>query len=393
MYNELKSLLPKQNGKIEYTSFLEVFPSLELLKTTPQDSYYHAEGDVWTHTKMVCDSLVGSSKYWSSSEDEQFIMFYSCLLHDISKPACTKHEEGRITSKGHSKRGAIDTRIDLWKKEIPFYLRESIVNIINCHQVPFFAFNQIQKGNHQIRTPEFLAHQLSWQMPLHLLINVAKADMLGRTYVGKQQSMDDINLFEELCLEENCLYQPKKFFNEQTRMKYFSSNGSISPDYEFYTEPGSEVIVMCALPASGKNTWIQKHGNNLPTISFDDTKAEYGLKENDNVGKAVHDTIDRAKELLRKKEPFIWNSTNINPQMRKKTLDLLYSYGATVKIVYLESAEKEIKNRNTKRDTTLSNKKIDEMLFKWDVPTSIEAHSVSYEINNTYKKNLKFNTQ
>lgn len=382
MYTELKLLLPKQNGNIDYTSLLEVFPSLEALKTTPQDSYYHAEGDVWTHTKMVCQSLIEDRNYWESNEDEQFIMFYSALLHDVAKPSCTKFEDSKITSKGHSKRGAIDTRIDLWKKEVPFHLRESIVNIINCHQVPFFAFNQKSKDNQAIRTPEFLAHQLSWQMPIHLLINVAKADMLGRTFIGKQQSMDEINLFEELCLEENCLYNPKKFFNDNTRMKYFSSQGAISPDYEFYAENGSKVIVLCGLPASGKNTWIEKNNLDIPIISFDDAKEKYGLKENDNIGFAIHETIDEAKKLLREKKPFIWNSTNINPQMRKKTLDLLYSYNATADIIYLETDEKTLKLRNSKRDTTLTNKKIDDMLFKWDVPTPIESHTISYEIFN-----------
>ncbi len=382
MYNQLKSLLPSQNGKIEYASFLDVFPSLELLKPTPQDPYYHAEGDVWTHTKMVCDSLVEQNDYWQSGQDEQFIMFYSALLHDIAKPACTKYEEDKITSKGHSKRGAIDVRIDLWKKETPFHLRESIANIINCHQVPFFAFNQKSKDNQAIRTPEFLAHQLSWQMPIHLLINVAKADMLGRTFIGKQQSMDEINLFQELCLEENCLYNPKKFFNDNTRMKYFSSQGAISPDYEFYAENGSKVIVLCGLPASGKNTWIEKNNLDIPIISFDDAKEKYGLKENDNIGFAIHETIDEAKKLLREKKPFIWNSTNINPQMRKKTLDLLYSYNATVEIVYLETDEKTLKLRNTKRNTSLTNKRIDEMLFKWDVPTPIESHTIKYDIEN-----------
>lgn len=382
MYTELKLLLPKKNGNIDYTSLLEVFPSLKALKTTPQDSYYHAEGDVWTHTKMVCQSLIEDRNYWESNEDEQFIMFYSALLHDVAKPSCTKFEDSKITSKGHSKRGAIDTRIDLWKKEVPFHLRESIVNIINCHQVPFFAFNQKSTDNQAIRTPEFLAHQLSWQMPIHLLINVAKADMLGRTFIGKQQSMDEINLFEELCLEENCLYNPKKFFNDNTRMKYFSSQGAISPDYEFYAENGSKVIVLCGLPASGKNTWIEKNNLDIPIISFDDAKEKYGLKENDNIGFAIHETIDEAKKLLRAKKPFIWNSTNINPQMRKKTLDLLYSYNATADIIYLETDEKTLKLRNSKRDTTLTNKKIDAMLFKWDVPTPIESHTISYEIFN-----------
>lgn len=384
-YNKLNSLV----GTKDYDSFLELFPQLKELSSTQQDLYYHGEGDVWTHTKMVCDVLLSLSEYQKSTDEQKFIMYYSALLHDIGKPACTKTEEdGRITSAGHSKRGAVDARIDLWKKEIPFHLREAIVNIISCHQVPFFAFNQKAKegSNYGVRTPEYLAHELSWQMPLDLLINVAKADMLGRVFSEKQKSMDDIELFEELAREENCLYQAKQFPTPATRMKYFSSRGAISPEYEFYIEPGSEVIVLCGLPASGKNTWIEKNYPNLPVLSFDDAKAELGLTEKDNVGSAVHMVIDRAKELLRKKEPFVWNATHLSKQMRGKTLDLIYSYNGKAKIVYLEAPECEIKKRNSLRDTTLANSKIDSMLFRWEVPTAIESHEILYEPLHLVKK-------
>jgi len=380
-YERLKSLVPIQPGT-NYELFFEIFPDLVLLATTPQDAYYHAEGDVWTHTKMVCDELINLPAYQKASDDDKFIMFYSSLRHDISKPACTKHEDdGKISSKGHSKRGAVDTRIYLWRKEVPFHLREAIVNIIGSHQVPFFAFDQKPKVGSQypVRTPEYLAHELSWQLPLHLLINVAKADMLGRHFVGKQKCIDDIELFEELAREENCLYNPKSFPDAVTRMKYFSSKGGISPDYPFYEETGSEVIVLSGLPASGKNTWVEKNALHLPVLSFDDAKAELGLTQKDNTGSAVHLVIDRAKELLRNKQPFIWNATHISSQMRNKTLDLLYNYNATVKLVYLEAPEIEIKKRNSARDTTLPNAKIDEMLFRWEVPTPIESHEIIYE--------------
>ena len=185
---------------------------------------------------------------------------------------CTKIENDKITSAGHSKRGAIDVRIDLWKKEIPFFIRESIVEIIGAHQVPFFAFNQkVKEGsNYPIRTPQYLAHELSWQMPLDLIINVAKADMDGRTFVNKQENLDNIALFEEIAKEEGCLYGKKEFPSDATRMKYFSSKGSISPDYEFYSEKGSEVIVLSGLPASGKDTWIAYNYPNTKVLSYDD---------------------------------------------------------------------------------------------------------------------------
>ncbi len=385
-YNDMLHLLPQQSQIIHYEYFLDLFPELVPLKTTPQDAYYHAEGDVWTHTKMVCDAIIQSNDYQKASENDRFILFYSCLFHDISKPLCTRYEDnGRITSKGHSGKGCIDTRILLWKENVPFEIRESICNIINNHQVPFFVFN------HSYKEPQYLIHELSLQAPLHLLMPVAQADMQGRFFVEKQKSLDDIALAIELALEENCFYQAKSFPDSITKMKYFQSEGKIDPSFPFYDETKSQVIVLSGLPASGKNTWVtQNNPENLPVLSFDDAKAHLGLQENDNVGKAVHMVIDEAKNLLRQEKNFIWNATHLSKQMRQKTIDLLLNYKAEVHIVYLEASEDEIKKRNSQRDTTLTNKKIDEMLLKWEIPTSLESHHLSYHIQKKNTKQFKF---
>lgn len=391
-YNEMLNFLPKDNSLINFNKLIELFPTLKELAKTPQDAYYHAEGDVWTHTKMVCNSLINLPEYQKANCKDKFIMFYAALLHDIAKPACTKLEkDGKITSAGHSKRGAIDCRIMLWRYGVPFEIRENITNIIATHQVPFFAFNDKKKldSNKPIRSPEYIANQLSWQLPLNLLINVATADMMGRTYLEKQKSLDDIELFKEIALEQDCYYNPRNFSDAKTRLEYFRSIGAISPDYSFFKETGSDVIVLSGLPAVGKNTWIEQNMKGIEVVSFDDAKEALGLVQGDNIGKAVHMVIDRAKELLRKKEPFIWNATHLSSQMRKKTLDLLFNYNAQINLIYLEASEDEIKARNSKRDTTLTNAKIDEMLFKWEVPTKIEAHDVTYIPNSIIKNKLK----
>lgn len=391
-YNDMLSLFPENGLVNHYDDFKELFPGLKLLATTPQDPYYHGEGDVWTHTKMVCQSLLGLSEYNQATHRDKFVMFYSALLHDISKPQCTKIEDsGQITSAGHSKRGSVDTRIMLWKAGVPFDIREDIVNIIATHQVPFFAFVDKPKVgfNKPLRTPEFIANQLSWQLPLNLLINVATSDMLGRYYPEKQNSLDDIQLFKEVALEQNCYYQPRLFPDDDTRLEYFRSTGAICPDYAFFKEKGSEVIVLSGLPAVGKNTWIEQNTQGIEVLSYDDAKEVLGLVQGDNVGKAVHMVTDRAKELLRKKEPFIWNATHLSSQMRNKTLDLLFNYNAHVHLVYLEAPEAEIKYRNSHRDTTLPNSKIDEMLFRWEVPTKIEAHNVTFVPDHQIKKKPK----
>ena len=381
IYEKLYLLVPNPSSiNINYEEFINFFPELEFLKTTPQDSYYHAEGDVWTHTQMVCDELIQLPEFKDANQESRFVMFYAALLHDISKPACTKTEEnGQITSAGHSKRGSVDARIDLWKKDIPFELRERICNIISTHQVPFFAFSANgKKSNKPDRTPEFIAHSLSYQLVLKELLAVAKADMLGRSYIKKQDSMDDISLFEEVCKEQKCYENPKDFPDLNTKMEYFRNNGQISPDYPFYKETGSRVIILSGLPASGKNSWIANNYPDMPVVSFDDAKEELGLSHGDNPGRAVHLVTDTAKAFLREHQDFIFNATHLSSQMRKKTLDLLFNYNAHVTIVYLEAGEKEIKQRNSARDSSLTNKKIDEMLFKWEVPTKMESHEIEY---------------
>ncbi|MNG40672.1 hypothetical protein D3C84_1293670 [compost metagenome] len=49
-----------------------------------------------------------------------------------------------------------------------------------------------------------------------------------------------------------------------------------------------------------------------------------------------------------------------------------------MRIVYLEHPEDVIYARNTKRDTSLRNKDITKMLFRWEVPVPSEAATVEY---------------
>ncbi|MCL9842682.1 hypothetical protein PP728_24540, partial [Ralstonia solanacearum] len=79
-------------------------------------------------------------------------------------------------------------------------------------------------------------------------------------------------------------------------------------------------------------------------------------------------------------QPFIWNATHLSERMRQKTLDLLFAYHAEVEITYLEQPRAELLRRNTKRDTSLSNKALESMLHRWAVPLPTEAHHVRYVV-------------
>lgn len=65
--------------------------------------------------------------------------------------------------------------------------------------------------------------------------------------------------------------------------------------------------------------------------------------------------------------------------MRDKSLDLCLAYGAEVEIVYLERPREELLRRNTRRDTSLTNKALQAMVYKWELPLPTEAHRVVYQ--------------
>lgn len=386
-YSLLVGLVPEPGARVDFAGCLQLIPDLAALATTPQDPIYHAEGDVWIHTKMVVEAMVNSQAYAGASKDDRFILFMACLLHDISKPSTTVIDEstGKIGQPGHSRRGAVDTRILLWRAGVPFAMRETICRIINVHQLPFFALAGDRRGT----TPEFTITKLSWELPLWMLCAVATADMEGRTYHGKQAVLDDIEVFRLLVEEMGALNTPVPFADDYTRQRYFDG-ANVQPQFSLYRERvGSQVILMSGMPASGKNTWVEQNVPHLPVVSFDDSRADLGLSHGDSERSVAHHTIDMAKDLLRAGKPFVWNATHLSDQMRSKSLTLLHNYHADVRIVYLEHPEQVIMTRNNNRDTSLRNKDITKMLFHWEVPLPWEASKVEYIVEEHKPRKMK----
>lgn len=157
-------------------------------------------------------------------------------------------------------------------------------------------------------------------------------------------------------------------------------DADVHPDYPLFRTPGSQVVVMSGLPASGKNKWVARHHPDRPVVSFDDARDALGPRHGQNEGAVAHHAFDAAKALPRDRRPFVWNATNLSPLMRKKTLGLLVAYGANVTLVYLEQPRAELLRRNARRDTSLTNRALEAMLLRRDLPLSTEAHAVRYEV-------------
>lgn len=357
-----------------YDEILNSSPEFLKLVDTEQDPVYHAEGNVWVHTTLVLDSL---KQIWDDlTEYEKQICFNACVYHDIAKSYTTvKHEDGGISARGHSNKGSSQVRTILYKANVDKSTREQICSIVLNHQVPFFTFNSKSQ-----EPPELIVRRLSVECDTRLLYYVAKSDMMGRTYHDKQSVLQDIELFKELCIEQDCFGKPYKFADNITRVKYFDSSGTIDPSYKFYREPASTVYVMVGLPGSGKNYYVDKHLSNIPSVSYDDIRKEFNIYDYTLAGSSEVARIgkERIKDLLRAKKDFVVNNTTISKQYQEAISNLIKQYGGTVIFIVVERPFCVITSANSKRSghDIVPNHVYESMMRKWDMPLLSYAHEI-----------------
>jgi len=357
--------------RLDWRALRDAYPWVDALHACPQDPGFHAEGDVGIHTEMACQALAASAAFRALPAEERAIVFAAVLLHDVAKPACTKHEDdGRISSRGHSGRGDILARRILWRQGVPFATREAICGLIRHHQVPFFLVDREDSRK--------LAYRVSHMARCDHLALVAWADGFGRRCADdadQRRILDNVELFREYCDEQGCLAQPRRFASDHSRFLYFHKD-SRDPDYHAHDDTGCQVTLMSGLPGAGKDHWIRHAAGDLPVVSLDAIRLERGIDPAAPQGRVIDEGRQRAKEYLRRQQSFVWNATNLSQQIRDQLIALFNDYGARVRIVYVEASETHIRSRNRARESPVPSRVIDKLLERWTVPTTVEAHEI-----------------
>ena len=120
----------------------------------------------------------------------------------------------------------------------------------------------------------------------------------------------------------------------------------------------------------------------MAVVSLDDLRQEMNIKPTDKSGndRVIQAAKEKAKEYMRWHQSFVWNATNITRQMRQQLIDLFLSYGAYVRIIYLEVPFTVLQEQNRNRENVVPPGIMVKMLSKLGVPGVSEAHSVQYEI-------------
>lgn len=356
-------------------------PFAGAMKKTPQNPEWHGEGDVWTHTKNVCEELIRLKEYQLLSKRQQEVLFLAALLHDIGKISCTKIVDGELVSPHHGPVGSRMAREYLWKQfdlcgdKDKIAYRETVCLLIRYHTTPLHI---IEYDDYMVRLRRIASDgELTGDFSLKLLCILSEADIKGRISSDRTESLEKIELCKESAVDCGCYDMPYLFPSPHTQNSYLSGK-DISPDHEYYDNTWGEVILMSGLPGTGKDIWINKYYYGIPAVSLDKIRKANGISPKGNQSVVVSIAQQQAREYLRKHHPFVWNATTISSQIRRNEISLFCSYGASVRIIYLETEWNEELRRNSNRSEKVPVSVIENMLGNMTLPERFEAHNVEW---------------
>ena len=340
------------------------------LRGCAQPPQHHGEGDVWTHTRLVCEALAALPAWRALNEEDRRVVFAAALLHDVAKPACRREDEdGQVSFPNHARRGAIMARTILWRLGVPFAVREQVCALVRHHLKPFYLLERPD--------PRRLALEVSQTARCDWLALLAEADARGRVCQDLSRLLDNIALFAEFCREQGCWQAPWLFPSDHARFLYFLHEGRL-PDYPPHEDFAAEVVLMSGLPGAGKDHWIAANLPGWPVVSLDDLREELDVSPSDQQGPVLNRAREQAREYLRAGRPFVWNATNLSRLVRGECIRLFAAYRARVRIAYVEVSEEKLEQQNRQRPAPVPGKVIERLLQRWEVPDLTEAHSVDW---------------
>lgn len=354
---------------------------LSQMEGVRQNPAYHGEGDVLTHTRLVCEALAGLEEFRGLEERRRQAVFLAALLHDAGKISRTRLEGGSWTAPYHAAAGAGMARELLWLdggwcgRTDWQTLRETVCTLIRCHSLPPHAV--YEKDGPRRLFKAAANGELLPEFSIELLCLLAKADILGRVCGDQAELLDAVELCRAMAEEQGCLTGPRVFPSRQSAFSYFSGRLD-TPDCPLYDDAWGEVILMCGLPGTGKDTWIARNCPELPVVSLDAIRAELNIPPVGPQKRVVETARRRARALLRARRPFVWNATSVTADLRRGLTELFTDYRASVRVVYLETEWEEELRRNAGRDAAVPEPAIRRMLAKLTPPERFEAHRVEW---------------
>jgi putative nucleotidyltransferase with HDIG domain len=356
----------------EIIDWAEPQPWCRAMAACAQDPEWHAEGDVWTHTKLVLRQLDMLEEWPSLTSYERTLLRFTALFHDVAKPMTTEIDRatGRITSHKHAVRGEHVARRVLRELDCDLTTREQIATMVRYHGRPAFILEK--------RDPALEVVRLSWLLNNRLLYLFALADTRGRDTDAMSRPEENLHFWKLAAEEAGCFDARYPFANDQARFLFFRR---AEPDLHYvpHEQYACTVTMMSGLPGSGKDTWLARHRAELSVVSLDEVRSDLDVAPTDDQGRVAQVARERCRELLRAKSSFAFNATNSLRQTRARWIDLFADYQARIEIVYLEPPFEQILRQNSGRRQPVPIDVIGKLADKCEPPTWAECHQLTLD--------------
>jgi len=379
-------------------ALLPLFPLFGECAATPQDSEWHAEGDVYIHTGMVLDELYKVLKTTDveTSADERLTLIFGALLHDICKPVVTTTAErdGRIRTIApkHEERGRAYVALPLLELGLPYRVVRDVMALVGYHQVP----KQLVIKERPVSA--FL--NLARKAPVRLLYLLEQADMRGRICPDLADHLTYLELFRMQC-EELGIWREEAYAPWRARLAcelgalggdfVDLALGQAAMDHEagriavveealarsYKARQGfAKLFIMVGPSGSGKTTWIRSHMPEARVVSLDDMREEMTGSRSDRSmeGQARQEAKRRLKEALAAHETVVWDATSLVVDFRRPLVELGLDYGALVTLVVMHKPTAEVLAGNAERDHVVPGRVLQDQLARMQWPEEDEAH-------------------
>lgn len=357
------------------------------MKRTQQNPRFHAEGNVYNHTMLVLEQFFKHVNEFNLSAEDQEVLYWAAILHDLGKTKVTRLVEGRWIARGHESAGVpIARNILLSKPEITPEQRHRILNIVRWHHVP------MRWG--LVGTKYTAYKRLSTQTDIRLLGIFALFDVMGRICVNKSHVLEVIDHFNEVIVprikyEFGSHNEIQNFFDEANYKKKNALWHALKADDirllervmyrppEKERTPQTNCIISIGPPKSGKTTYLRQ---SYPDHQYFDFDAPSGQTPQHIEQKKIDRSLSRLRKSL--SNPFgeerkvVIDGMNLNVAQRKYVMEYVRDCGSTVHYVFFEKSLEEIRANNQKSSCPIEETRIQAAYEKLYFPHPWESHSL-----------------